>query len=212
MTSRSPSPPARRYHQQDRGPRPEELRDPTPGTVGAQRRPRPARRSGPAGRSRRRLDPPRRHGRALRPQPDLRPAGGGRPASPHRPLPGLPPDGGGPRGAAAGPGRALAAAADHGLEAGLAVKPGTPLDTVLPFLDHLDLVLTMTVEPGFGGQAFDDRVLPKITAARRANAATVPRCLAAGADTFVVGTGIFAADDPAAAAKAFRALIAGGAD
>jgi ribulose-phosphate 3-epimerase len=86
----------------------------------------------------------------------------------------------------------------------------------------------MTVEPGFGGQAFDDRVLPKITAARRAiaatgreialqvdggvNTATVPRCLAAGADTFVVGTGIFAADDPAAAAKAFRALIAGGAD
>ena len=121
------------------------------------------------------------------------------------------------------PGRALAAAADHGLDAGLAVKPGTPLDTVLPFLDRLDLVLTMTVEPGFGGQAFDDRVLPKIAAARRAiaatgrevalqvdggvNAATVPPCLVAGADTFVVGTAIFAADDPAAAAKAFRALM-----
>ena len=63
------------------------------------------------------------------------------------------------------PARALAAAAEHGLDAGLAVKPGTPLDTVLPYLDSLDLVLAMTVEPGFGGQAFDDQVLPKITAA-----------------------------------------------
>jgi len=88
-------------------------------------------------------------------------------------------------------------------------------------------VLFRSVEPGFGGQAFDDGVLPKIAAARRAiaasgrevalqvdggvNAATVPRCLEAGADTFVVGTGIFHADDPAAAAKAFRELIAGGA-
>ena len=125
------------------------------------------------------------------------------------------------------PDRALAAAAGHGLDAGLALKPATPLDTVLPYLDRLDLVLTMTVEPGFGGQSFDDRVLPKITAARRAiaetgrevalqvdggvNATTVPRCLEAGADVFVVGTGIFHADDPAAAAKAFRELIAGGA-
>ena len=66
------------------------------------------------------------------------------------------------------PARALAAAAEHGLDAGLAVKPGTPLEAVLPYLDRLDLVLTMTVEPGFGGQAFDDSVLPKIAAAHRA--------------------------------------------
>ena len=125
------------------------------------------------------------------------------------------------------PARAVRAAADLGLDVGLALKPGTPLERVLPYLDTLDLVLPMTVEPGFGGQAFDDRVLPKIAAARRAiaetgrevalqvdggiNAATVPRCLAAGADVFVVGTGIFHADDPAAAAKAFRELISGGA-
>jgi ribulose-phosphate 3-epimerase len=124
------------------------------------------------------------------------------------------------------PARALRAAADHDLDAGLALKPGTPLDTVLPYLDRLDLVLAMTVEPGFGGQPFDDRVLPKIAAARRAiaeagrpvalqvdggvNAGTLPRCLRAGADVFVVGTGIFAADDPAGAAKAFRELISGG--
>ena len=83
----------------------------------------------------------------------------------------------------------------------------------------------MTVEPGFGGQAFDDQVLPKVTAPAGpspgpggrslqvdggVNAATLPRCLKAGADVFVVGIAIFGADDPAAAAKAFRELIDGG--
>jgi ribulose-phosphate 3-epimerase len=125
--------------------------------------------------------------------------------------------------ALADPARALRAAAELRLDRGLALRPGTPLDGVLPHLEELDLVLPMTVEPGFGGQAFDDRVLPKIAAAHRAiaaggrplalqvdggvNAATLPRCLAAGADVFVVGTAIFQADDPAAAAKAFRAMI-----
>ena len=125
--------------------------------------------------------------------------------------------------ALADPVRALSAAADHGLDVGLALKPATPLEAVLPYLDTIDLVLPMTVEPGFGGQAFDDRVLPKIAGARRAigatgrtvaiqvdggiNAGTLPRCLEAGADVFVVGTAIFGADDPAAAAKAFRELL-----
>ena len=121
------------------------------------------------------------------------------------------------------PRRAVRAAADLGMAPGLALRPGTPLQAVLPHLDAVDLVLPMTVEPGFGGQAFDDGVLPKIAAARDAigrasrpvalqvdggvNAATLPRCLDAGADVFVVGTAIFGADDPAAAAKAFRALL-----
>jgi ribulose-phosphate 3-epimerase len=123
------------------------------------------------------------------------------------------------------PARALEAAAGLGMDTGLALKPGTPLDTVLPYLDGVDLVLPMTVEPGFGGQAFDDTVLPTIAAARRAiagagrpvalqvdggvNATTLPRCREAGADVFVVGTAIFAADDPAAAAKAFAELVRG---
>ena len=121
------------------------------------------------------------------------------------------------------PARALAAAADHGLAAGLALRPGTPLEAVLPWLDRLDLVLPMTVEPGFGGQQFREDVLPKIAAARRAldgverpvalevdggvNATTAPRCRDAGADVFVVGTAIFGADDPSATAKAFRDLL-----
>jgi ribulose-phosphate 3-epimerase len=121
------------------------------------------------------------------------------------------------------PARALAAAVQRGFQVGLAMRPGTPLEAVLPYLDRLDLVLPMTVEPGFGGQAFDASVLPKLAAAAEAiaaggrpvalqvdggvNAATVPGCLDAGADVFVVGSAIFAADDPAGAAKAFRALL-----
>jgi ribulose-phosphate 3-epimerase len=118
---------------------------------------------------------------------------------------------------------ALRAAALHGLSTGLAMRPDTPLDTVLPYLDQVDLVLPMTVEPGFGGQEFRADVLPKIATARRAidaggrevalqvdggvNQSTLGECLAAGADVFVVGTAIFRADDPAAAAKLFRSLI-----
>jgi ribulose-phosphate 3-epimerase len=121
------------------------------------------------------------------------------------------------------PARALAAAADHGMAVGLALRPGTPLEAALPFVDRLDLLLPMTVEPGFGGQAFRDDVLPKIAAARRAidagarqvalevdggvNPTTAPRCRDAGADVFVIGTAIFHADDPSAAAKALRGLL-----
>jgi ribulose-phosphate 3-epimerase len=125
--------------------------------------------------------------------------------------------------ALADPARAVRAAAGLGMAPGMAMRPGTPLEAVLPHLDAVDLVLPMTVEPGYGGQAFEAGVLPKIAAARDAiarmgrpialqvdggvNAATLPRCLHAGADVFVVGTAIFGADDPAAAAKAFRALL-----
>ncbi|HYY81639.1 MAG TPA: ribulose-phosphate 3-epimerase [Actinomycetes bacterium] len=121
------------------------------------------------------------------------------------------------------PAAALRAVADRGMRTGLALRPGTPVEPALEHLDRLDLLLPMTVEPGFGGQAFQAAALPKVTAARRAvaasgrevavevdggvNAATLPGCRAAGADVFVVGTAIFHAEDPTAAAKAFRALI-----
>lgn len=121
------------------------------------------------------------------------------------------------------PAGAIRAAAEHGLSVGLALRPGTGLDALLEYLDRIDLVLPMTVEPGFGGQEFRADVLPKVAAARRAidaagrevalqvdggvNQATLGDCLAAGADVFVVGTAIFRADDPATAAKMFRSLI-----
>jgi ribulose-phosphate 3-epimerase len=121
------------------------------------------------------------------------------------------------------PGRALAAAADAGMAAGLALRPRTPLEAALPWLDRLDLLLAMTVEPGFGGQAFMADQLPKVRAARAAidgsgrdialqvdggvNERSLLACREAGADVFVVGSAIFGAADPAAAARHFRALV-----
>ena len=53
------------------------------------------------------------------------------------------------------------------MRVGIALKPGTPVDAVLPFLDAVDLVLVMTVEPGFGGQAFMAEMLPKVRRLRQ---------------------------------------------
>lgn len=95
-----------------------------------------------------------------------------------------------------------------GMEAGISLNPGTGPECVPWLLDLLDLVLVMTVNPGWGGQKFLPTMLPKIEAVRRMAQAggkalkievdggmdprTIPPCRAAGADLFVVGTGIFA--------------------
>ncbi|MBC3516854.1 ribulose-phosphate 3-epimerase [Neobittarella massiliensis] len=108
----------------------------------------------------------------------------------------------------------------HGIKAALSVKPGTPAEAVLPYLDQLDMVLVMTVEPGFGGQKFMADMLPKISAIReRANAlgrdidiqvdggidsATAPLVAAAGANVLVAGSAIFGAPDPIAAVPQLR--------
>jgi ribulose-phosphate 3-epimerase len=114
--------------------------------------------------------------------------------------------------------RAIRAA---GGKAGLALKPGTPLAPYEEILAEFDLVLCMTVEPGFGGQSFISDVLPKIREARRAiatrdlalwlevdggiNADTAAACAEAGADVFVAGSAVFDAADPAAAGAAIKA-------
>lgn len=106
---------------------------------------------------------------------------------------------------------------DRGARVGVAIKPAHPLDDVRELLPHVDLLLVMTVEPGWGGQAFRPEVLPKVTEAaawRAANDAafriqvdggiardTIERAVAAGADTFVAGSAIFGAEDRAAAAR-----------
>ncbi|HVP38392.1 MAG TPA: ribulose-phosphate 3-epimerase, partial [Candidatus Saccharimonadales bacterium] len=100
-------------------------------------------------------------------------------------------------------GETLAQIRAQGLRAGLSVKPDTPLAAAEPFFDRIDLLLIMTVEPGFGGQAFRDDVLPKLAAAHRARQAggldfdlevdggigpqTTPRVTRAGADALVAG-------------------------
>lgn len=95
----------------------------------------------------------------------------------------------------------------HGLKAGLVLNPATPLNVLDHVLDRLDLVLLMSVNPGFGGQRFIESVLPKIEAVRRritasgrdiwlevdggVNADNAGRVAAAGADTLVAGSAVF---------------------
>lgn len=116
----------------------------------------------------------------------------------------------------------FAAIRGHGCKVGLALNPGTPAEAVEPFLAEVDLVLVMTVQPGFGGQAFREDTLPKIAqvdAWRRERGldlrievdggidlSTAGQCRARGADTFVAGTSFFRAQDQAEFATRFAAL------
>jgi ribulose-phosphate 3-epimerase len=110
-----------------------------------------------------------------------------------------------------------------GLRAGLALNPDTPLDAVRPFLRDLDLLLCMTVFPGFGGQSFIADVMPKVAEARAEVEAselaldievdggiditTGPVAAAAGANVFVAGSAIFGHERPWEAADAIRASV-----
>ena len=109
-----------------------------------------------------------------------------------------------------------------GARAGLGLKPATPIEPYIDLLPELDMVLIMTVEPGFGGQSFLDVCLPKLTRARAAVRAsgldvwlqvdggvsveTIARCAEAGADVFVAGSAVYGAEDAAAAVDHLRAL------
>ncbi|RBY85820.1 ribulose-phosphate 3-epimerase [Blastococcus sp. TF02A-30] len=108
--------------------------------------------------------------------------------------------------------------------AGLAIKPGTPLDDVLEVLPDFDTLLVMSVEPGFGGQSFIPDVLGKVRRARELvdtghlqvlveidggiNADTIEQAAEAGVDVFVAGSAVYGADDPAKAIAALRAQAA----
>jgi ribulose-phosphate 3-epimerase len=108
-----------------------------------------------------------------------------------------------------------------GARAGLALKPATPIEPYADLLTEIDMVLVMTVEPGFGGQGFLDVVLPKVRRARElvrdgehavwvqvdggVDAQTIERCADAGADVFVAGSAVYSADDPADAVRRLRA-------
>ncbi|MEG2597091.1 MAG: ribulose-phosphate 3-epimerase [Oscillospiraceae bacterium] len=98
-----------------------------------------------------------------------------------------------------------------GKQAGISIKPDTPVEALFPFLDKLDLVLIMSVEPGFGGQTFLENSLEKVRILRKKcphldisidggiNAITAPKAIAAGANILVAGSYVFGADDPRAA-------------
>jgi ribulose-phosphate 3-epimerase len=114
-----------------------------------------------------------------------------------------------------------AAIRQAGARVGLALKPGSGLEPYHELLEHFDMLLVMTVEPGFGGQSFIHEMLPKIRAARElldrrgldlwlqvdggVNAETIELCAAAGADVFVAGSAVYDAADPSAAIERLRA-------
>ncbi len=112
-----------------------------------------------------------------------------------------------------------------GARAGMAIKPGTSFAPYEELLPDLDMVLVMTVEPGFGGQSFMADQMPKVTQVREAvrrhggeiwvqvdggvSAKTIEQCAEAGADVFVVGSAVYGAEDAAAAVDELRELAAG---
>ena len=124
--------------------------------------------------------------------------------------------------AAAAPVRLARELRAMGARAGMALKPATAVEPYADLLPELDMVLVMTVEPGFGGQKFLDVCLPKIRRARDLIAAsgaelwlqvdggvsadTIGRCAEAGADMFVAGSAVFGAHDPDAAVHQLRKL------
>ena len=116
----------------------------------------------------------------------------------------------------------LAAIREAGCRAGLALCPSTPADVVREVVDDLDLVLCMTVNPGWGGQSFLPGSLDKIERLRALvgerpalevdggiDEETAGPCARAGASLFVAGSAVFAAENPAAALRAVEAAIGG---
>ena len=109
---------------------------------------------------------------------------------------------------------------DLGVHPAVSVKPKTPAEAVLPFLDLCDMILVMTVEPGFGGQKFMADMMPKLRTIREwidrrnpgcelevdggVNVETAKLCVEAGANVLVAGSAWFKAEDPAAFAAAIK--------
>lgn len=117
---------------------------------------------------------------------------------------------------------ALHAVKKEGRYCGVTLKPGTAAEAVKPFLDEADLILVMTVEPGFGGQHFMSDQMDKVQSIRQmidrsgrsirlevdggVDRSTAPVCIAAGADTLVAGSAVFRANDRAAAIQSIRGI------
>ncbi len=118
------------------------------------------------------------------------------------------------------PDECLAMIKKHGKRAAVSIKPKTPIEAVYPYLDRCDMILIMTVEPGFGGQSFMPDMLEKVRALRTEierrgldidiqvdggiNAETSKLAVAAGANVLVAGSAVFKASDRRAAIEALR--------
>ena len=118
------------------------------------------------------------------------------------------------------PARYAADFANAGCQVGISIRPGTPVEAVFPYLGVVDLILVMSVEPGFGGQKFIPTTPARIAAiaaerARRncttlievdggVNTETAPACIEAGVDWLVAGSALFRADDPTAVVRVLQ--------
>ena len=111
----------------------------------------------------------------------------------------------------------IAAIRATGCQVGISIRPGTPVEAVFPYLGVVDLILVMSVEPGFGGQKFLPTTPTRIAAIRAErtrlgcntlievdggiNTVTGPQCIEAGVDWLVAGNSLFRAEDPAAVVR-----------
>lgn len=110
-----------------------------------------------------------------------------------------------------------------GVRAAVSIKPGTPAQAIDPYMDQMDMILVMTVEPGFGGQKFMADMMPKVRALRKiidvrcpgvelevdggVNPETAKTCTEAGANVLVAGSAVFGAKDPATVIQGMKALV-----
>jgi ribulose-phosphate 3-epimerase len=112
---------------------------------------------------------------------------------------------------------------EEGARVGLALKPATEFHEIASLMEHLDMVLIMTVEPGFGGQSFMTDMMPKVGEARKdidsrffekiwlqvdggISLETIAQAAESGADTFVAGSAVYKSDDPGSMVDSLRAL------
>lgn len=112
---------------------------------------------------------------------------------------------------------------EKGVRAAVSIKPNTPAQAIDPYMDQMDMILVMTVEPGFGGQKFMEDMMPKVRALRKiidvrcpgvelevdggVNPETAKICVEAGANVLVAGSAVFGAKDPGAVIQGMHALI-----
>lgn len=110
---------------------------------------------------------------------------------------------------------------EAGMKVGLAIKPKTPVETLLKYMDQADLILIMTVEPGFGGQKFMADMMPKVKWLREnypgmdievdggVGPSTIQACAEAGANMIVAGTAVVQSDNPQKVIETLRSTVAG---
>ena len=118
-------------------------------------------------------------------------------------------------------GKTLSAISELGVRTGVALKPATPASVLTDFISLIDMVLVMTVEPGFGGQSFMSEMMPKVQEVRRLiersgreyawlqvdggiGLSTISEAAESGADTFVAGSAVYKSDDPASTVRELR--------